>query len=59
VILNSLRLMISDAPLRQWPRLLSVIAGCAFRTPYRVSVVHFFGTLWSRFARGRRVLQFN
>jgi glycosyltransferase involved in cell wall biosynthesis len=58
VVLNSLRLMITDAPVRQWPWLLSVIAGCALRTPYHVSVFHFFGTLWSRYGRGRRLLQF-
>jgi glycosyltransferase involved in cell wall biosynthesis len=58
VVLNSLRLMVTDAPVRDWPRLLSIIARCAVRTPHRVSILHFFGTLWSRYARGRRLLQF-
>jgi hypothetical protein len=58
VVLNSLRLMVTDAPVRHWPRLLSIVARCAVRTPHRVSIFHFFGTLWSRYARGRRLLQF-
>ncbi len=59
VVLNSLRLMISDAPVLQWPKLLAVLAHCSFRTPYRVNIFHFFGTLWARFARGRRLLEFS
>lgn len=58
VVLNSLRLMLKEAPARQWPWLLSVVAGCAFRTPHRISPFHFANTLWSRFALGRRLLQF-
>jgi hypothetical protein len=58
VVLNSLRLMVTDAPVSEWPGLLSVVARCAVRTPYRISIFHLFGTLWSRYARGRRLLQF-
>ncbi|MDQ1470416.1 MAG: hypothetical protein QOJ99_1896 [Bryobacterales bacterium] len=58
VVLNSLRLMVTDAPVRQWPRLLLIVTRCAVTTPHRVSIFHFFGTLWSRYARGRRLLQF-
>jgi glycosyltransferase involved in cell wall biosynthesis len=59
VVLNSIRLMISDAPPRQWPKLMSVIARCAGSTPYRVNLFHFVETLWLRFALGRRLLQFS
>lgn len=58
VVLNSMRLMFQDAPPVEWPRLLSVIATCSRRTPYRVSALHILETLWSRFALGRRLLQF-
>ena len=58
VVLNSLRLMISDAPVRQWPWLLSIIVNCAARTPHRISPFHLLETLWSRFALGKRLLQF-
>jgi glycosyltransferase involved in cell wall biosynthesis len=58
VVLNSLRLMMSDAPVRQWPRLLSLVARCALRTPHRIRLFHFIETLWERFALGRRLLQF-
>ena len=58
VVLNSLRLMVREAPVTQWPGLLLVIGRTSRRTPYPLKPVHFLETLWSRFALGRRLLQF-
>ncbi|MDP9171912.1 MAG: hypothetical protein M3N54_14945, partial [Acidobacteriota bacterium] len=58
VVLNSCRLVWKDAPVSEWPRLLSLIANCSRRTPYRVNPLHFLEALWLRFALGRRLLQF-
>jgi hypothetical protein len=58
VVLNSLRLMISDAPVREWPRLIRLIRDCSAHTPCEAHFSHFLETLWSRYALGRRLLQF-
>ncbi len=58
ILLNSLRLMISDAPLLQWPSVIAAIARSAFSAPHPVRPRDVLESLWSRFALGRRLLQF-
>ncbi|HXJ42842.1 MAG TPA: glycosyltransferase [Bryobacteraceae bacterium] len=58
VVLNSCRLILKEAPATEWPTLIRVIAACSRRSPYSLTPLHLLETLWSRFALGRRLLQF-
>lgn len=57
VVLNALRLIVSDASPREWPALIRDLARCARLSPYRSSIGNFVELFWRRLALRRHLIE--